>query len=149
ADDAPPHRVTVEPFCHFLSHLARGGWAPGKSNGDPFSRQRPRVTPTMPVSRWVVQRLGAGPAVVLLGWLLGVLASPSGYDRLFVVRQRKGGRCVAATQAQIAAETGLSERQVKRALSVLRDEDLVISYTRRGRRRIRLLPETFAAGEEE
>ena len=60
----------------------------------------------MPITPRMVERLGPGPALIVLGWLVKVLTSPSGYDRHFVRRTGEGRRCVAATQEQVAADFG-------------------------------------------
>jgi hypothetical protein len=86
----------------------------------------------MPITPRMVAALGPSPALVVLAWCRKVLLSPSAHDRRYVRRLRDGGRCVAAAQDAIAGETGLSARQVKRGLSVLRREGFVTSWPRRG-----------------
>jgi hypothetical protein len=147
-DDVPPHRITVEPFSTLLRYLALGGWTPDSSPPARPPTRGEQVPRDMPVTPRMVERLGPGPALVVLAWLRKVLSSPSGYDRHFVRRTGEGQRCVAATQEQVALETGLSGRQVKRGLAALRHAGLIASGPRQARTHIWLAPEALAlAGE--
>jgi hypothetical protein len=80
--------------------------------------------------------------------LLGVLGTEGGYARLYVRRRDGGRRGVAATQAQLAVQTGLSERQVKRALAALRSAGLVATATAKGRSWIEPDGAALAWGED-
>jgi transcription initiation factor IIE alpha subunit len=73
----------------------------------------------------MVKMLGTGPALVLYAWLHKVMGSSSGYDRVYIHKLTEGERCVSATHEQIAAETGLAVRKVKRGMSVLRTAGLI------------------------
>lgn len=132
--DAAPYRLTVEPFLHFIKYIARGSWSPTEIFADAGSdaelSEQPQVTRAMPIFPWMTEKAGTGPALVVLAWLLKVLHSRSGYDRLFVHRASEHERCVVATHEQIAAETRLSLRKVKRGLEALRRKGLVISRRR-------------------
>jgi hypothetical protein len=75
----------------------------------------------------MVRRLGTGPQVVVLGWLYAVLASDSPAARMWVRRAQGGERYVHASREEVAASTGLSGDQVKRALERLTREGLVVT----------------------
>src|SRR5947209_10295558 len=94
ADDVPPHRVTVEPFAGLLRYLARGEWTPDSPDLAWPPTQAEQVPRDMPITPRMVERLGPGPALVVLAWLRKVLSSLSAYDRHFVRRTGEGRRCV-------------------------------------------------------
>jgi hypothetical protein len=131
--DVPPHRLVLEPFVGLLRHLAAGGWTPQADYHTNCPTQGPRVRPAVPVLPWMVRGLGTGPAALVLAWLLGVLRSPSGYQRLHVHRDADGRRWVAASRVEMAEATGLSQRQVKDGMKALRGAGLVATKTREGR----------------
>ncbi|WP_439627000.1 hypothetical protein [Gemmata sp.] len=124
--DGPPHRVVVEPFARLLSHLSGGDWSPGSEVPVALPVAQPRPPLAAAVQPWMVRRLGTGPAIAL-GWLYAVLASDAPRDRSWVRRSAGGGRYVAASQEEIASETGLSRDQVKSGMRRLRQEGLIIS----------------------
>jgi hypothetical protein len=139
----PPFRVTAEPFGPFVKCLARSGWSSRVS----IPVQASREPPAMLVERWMVERLGTGPAVCVLAWLHGVLNGPAGPAQRFVGRDRVGNRYVAASYADIVEATGLSAGSVKRALATLREFRLVGSARRASGCLYRLIaPEPEAAG---
>jgi hypothetical protein len=146
ANDAPPHRVTVEPFLTVLEFLAGGGWRPDRPPPKLLPTHGPQVDRSLAVHSWMVRRLGPGPASVILGWLWAVLHSSSGYHRLYICRSDDGQCCVSATQEQIATATGLSQRQVKRGLDSLRREGLIATRSRQGHSHVWLLP---GAGQDQ
>jgi hypothetical protein len=148
AGDVPPQRVTVEPFIGLVNYLAQGDWTPQAPLPSGHPAQQPQGCRDMPVTPWMVERLGPGPALVVLAWLRTVLSSPSGHDRRYVRRTGEGERCVAATQEEIASETRLSERRVKRGIEKLGQEGLLTSARRQGRSHIWLAPEALALAEE-
>ena len=94
-----------------------------------------------------MRTLGANAPLVVLAWLRKILLSGSSYDRLFVRRLDDDERCVKATQEEIASETGLSERQVKRGLEVLRAKDLIVPVGSTGRSGFLLTQDALAGGE--
>lgn len=146
-DDVPPHRVTVEPFGRFVKYLARGQWTPKSALPDELPTRLPQVARNMSITPWMVRRLGTCHALVVLAWLRKVLLSTSSYDRFFVRRISAGRRCVAATQEQIALETGLNERLVKEGIKRLVAEGLITPKRREGRTYIWLAPEAISADE--
>jgi hypothetical protein len=146
-DDRPPHRVRVEAFSGFLRYLARSGWTPETPLPDAPQAATAQVAHVLPVTPALVARLGPGPALLVLVWLRGVLQSASGYDRLFVRRRSARERCVAGLHEQVAAQTGLSPRQVKRGLASLRREGLIRTWRHQGRTHICL--ESGAVGQDE
>lgn len=114
--DTPPHRVTVEPFLGLLDHLAAGGWTPATPLPE---RPRPRkARRAVGISPWIVRLLGCGPDAVVLDFLMKVLRSKCGRDRL-LIRVHDVERQVAIDRHGLACRTGLSERQVKRAVEAL------------------------------
>ena len=147
-DDVPPHRVTVESFPALVRHLARGGWTPRSPLPESPPANGPELTKEMPVTPWMVRKLGTNASLIVLGWLRKTLLSESGYDRLLVRRLADGERCVKATQEEIASETGLSARQVKRGLEDLRSEGLVAPVGSTGRSGLLLTRDALAGGEE-
>src|SRR5262245_6053714 len=89
AGDVPPHRLTAEPFHGLLRYLAADSWDPESGAAAWLPRQGPRVVgPGLPAG--LVRRVGPGPALVVLAWLLGALETKGGYARRFV-RRRDGG----------------------------------------------------------
>jgi DNA-binding transcriptional ArsR family regulator len=136
AGGVEPHRITAEPYDGFLRHVSRGGWTPAGGSGAPATAG-PAPEPAAQVAAWMVRRLGSGPAVIVLGWVQGVLAGGT-YPAF--VRRAVGRACVAATREEIAGQTGLSPDAVKRALEALRREGLVVTYRRDGRTIIELVP---------
>lgn len=123
--DHPPYRVTVEPFDKFLRHLAAGGWTPASRATGQFRCKEPPGSRGIDISPWMVKLVGAGPTLVVLAWLVHCLESPGGVGTRFVCRTPGGGRGLAGTHEQIAAETCLSTYQVKRAVAALRRKGLV------------------------
>ena len=95
----------------------------------------------------MVRTLGANSSLILLAWLRKVMHSGSSYDQLYVRRLNDTERCVKATQEQIASETGLSQRQVKRGLEVLRAKDLIVPVGSTGRSGFLLTLDALAGGE--
>jgi hypothetical protein len=125
ANDLPPHRVTVEPFHGLIRHLARGPWTPETPLPEGVTANGPEVSREMTFTPWMVQTVGDGPALVVLAWARKVLRRGAGYDRCFVRRVGEAGRCLAASHEQVAAETGLTARQVSRGLADLKREGLI------------------------
>ena len=138
ANDVPPHFVTVEPFGGLLKYMAAGGWSPNAPTPALAAKQESQVSRALTIEPGMIERLGTSPALVVLAWLLKIFNSPSGYHRHFVRRLSDNEHCVAATQEQIASETGLSERQVKRGMEHLRREGLIETGTGRQRSEILL-----------
>src|SRR5262249_41294261 len=68
--DAPPHRLTVEPFVAFLKHLAQGGWGPEAPLPRVRRTQRPRLRDGACLRPWMVHVLGCGPDALVLAHLL-------------------------------------------------------------------------------
>jgi hypothetical protein len=147
-DDLPPHRVTVEPFHPLIKFLAREDWTPESSMPEHAEINKPEVSKEMFITPWMVNTLGSNSSLIVLAWLRKILLSESSYDKLFVRRLDQNERCVKATQEQIALETGLSERQVKRGLEFLRKEGLVEPVGPTCRSGFLLSPTVLVGGEE-
>jgi hypothetical protein len=133
--DRPPYRISAEPYDCFLTCLARGGW-PSNPESSAQSARSARVSRTMSLSAGMVKRLGSGPALVVISWLDTVMASAAALDRRHVRRADNGERLVAATQEDIARETGLGLDAVKRGLVRLRREGLITTVRFRRRSHI-------------
>jgi hypothetical protein len=147
--DVPPHQVYVDPFDTLLKFLSRGDFTPTSGMHHRASTTKSRVRREMIVDRSLVERLGPGPALLVFAWMRGVLHSASGYHRRFV-RHFDGERCVAATHEQIAFQTGLSTRQVRRGLASLRKMGLIVTRQREGRSCIWLaVDDSFDDGDVE
>lgn len=122
APDEPP-AVTVEPYKAFLRRLVKH-WR----GGAPLPTVGPREDIVPRLDRWMVERLGTGPALVVFAWLHGAWHDP--HKRYVVLR--KGVACLVLTQPVIAQHTGLGLDSVKAGLSTLKREGLIC--TRRGNR---------------
>lgn len=130
--DVPPYLVTVEPFRSLISYLAQSGWTPRRKRAGKAKPQAKQVRQRIMVNRMMIRKVGSGPTLVILGWLRMVLLSSSGYERHFVRRIKDNVREIDATGEQIAAETGLSLRQVQRGLARLRKVRLIATKRRQG-----------------
>lgn len=136
ADNAPPHRVVVEPFIALISYLARGEWTPGKPLSAPPRVQKPQKR-GMGIHPWIIRLLGPGRDAVVLDFFLKVLASRSGLDRL-LIRVHDGIRLVAISQRDLAERTGLAEWQVKRAVGALRRRGHITTDRRKDGRQVKV-----------
>jgi hypothetical protein len=137
-EDVPPYRVTIEPVVNVLKFLARSGWTPKSPLPSQRAVQGPNVRHGGRLYPWIVRSLGAGPDAIILAWLYTVLHTTSGYDRLYVTRVGHDERAVTATHVEIAAATGLSERQVKRGLATLHAKQFISPRAPGERGQIRL-----------
>lgn len=122
-DDRPPYRVKVEPFLPFIDYLACNGWTPDTPLQNHIPIQGPQTSGGMQIFPWMVEKLDASPALVILAWILKILDTPSVPERRFIHRLDNGLRYVRASRKEIASETRLSLPQVKRGLADLRDKD--------------------------
>jgi hypothetical protein len=69
---------------------------------------------------------GPGPDTLVLAWLCRVLhTDPPGPNERRFLGRCQGKRCVAATHTGIANELGISARQVRTALTSLRNLGIV------------------------
>lgn len=130
--DAPPHRVVVEPFQPFVDLLARSGWTPKK----PLPRrkrlhtQQPTMTARYYFEPWMVHACGgSGGDAVLLAFLVHALRTKLPYGQQFV-RVLDGVPQVAVTHDELAMQTGMTLRQVSRAIASLRKNQFVQTTTR-------------------
>lgn len=130
--DAPPHRVIVEPFPPFVEFLARSGWTAKK----PLPRrkrlytQQPTMTARYYVEPWMNHACGGpGGDAFLLAFLVHALRSKLPYGQQFV-RRLDGVPQVAVTHDELAMQTGMTLRQVSRAIASLRENQFVQTTTR-------------------
>jgi hypothetical protein len=119
-----PPSLTLEPYKVFLKRLVRHWRA-----GTPVPTVGPREEVRPRLERWMVERLGSGPALVVFAWLHGFWHDP--HKRY--VTMRRGVPCLCVTQPLIAHHSGLGADSVKQGLARLKDEGLIC--TRRGDRR--------------
>ncbi|QDU20985.1 hypothetical protein ETAA1_29480 [Urbifossiella limnaea] len=146
--DAPPHRLTAEPFHQLLAYLAAGGWCPDGPGGDDLPTARPDPAGvTAVVSPWMAQRLGTGPAFALYVWLAGLMGSASARHRDFIRRGKNGVRYLAATREELTVASGLPPDAVKRGLAQLRELGLILTRRGDGRTFVVLVPPDEADGE--
>lgn len=117
----PPHRVTFEPFGQFLRGLSRSGWT------TKCAEEQARINAYTPPPEWPnsLDALPAVPAFKVLVWLIKVLRSAEARDRRFVCRLDAETRGMVGSDEEIGRVTGLSARQVRRALGELRSSGLV------------------------
>ena len=121
--DDPPE-IILEPYRAFLPRLVKH-WSDGARVR--ITDQRAEIAPRL--ERWMVKRLGAGPAAVVKAWLQGAWWDP--HKRHVTVRA--GAACLCVTQALIAKKSGLGADSVKRGLAALKKEGLITTV--RGDRR--------------
>jgi hypothetical protein len=123
-DPGEPPAITVEPYTAFLRRLVKH-WR----GGEPLPVVGPRDEIRPRLERWMVKRLGTGPAVVVLAWLYGAWDDP--HKRYVTMRDGAARLCV--TQSVIARRSGLGPDSVKLGLARLKREGLIA--TSRGDRR--------------
>jgi hypothetical protein len=125
-DDIPPHRLTLEPYKPFIQYLAKNVWSASMDCPARIEAESASEPANPSFSSQMVQSLGAGPALVVFAWLRNCLFSAKDTDHTFVRRTTHGLLCIAATQAEIAEQTGLSDPQVKRGLDTLRKRAAIV-----------------------
>lgn len=139
--DAPPYRLTAEPFVQLLAFLAAGRWTPDGPDAVALPATGPDATSAPAVlAPWMTKQLGTGPGFALYAWLTAILASPSPRHRQHLRRGKNGTRLVAATRAELSALTGLSPDVIKRGMSQLRAQGLVATARRDGGMLIAVTP---------
>ena len=118
----PPHRVIFEPFKGFLASLAGCGWTP-----EPTNKTGALVHPHPPRGSRVPDALDTfnDPPLAVYLWLVRVLRSAAPGDRRRVWRVDAHTRGVVVTDEDLADDTRLTPRTVRRALGQLRDRGLL------------------------
>lgn len=122
-------RCRVEGFGAWSRAIAQSGWTPaGRDQHHLEPRQRKfAMREGAWVKPWMVGALGIGPDTLVLAWLCRLLRMKPQLDARRFLRREGGRRCVHITQADLADELGLSQRQVRSGLQSLRRHQLVES----------------------
>jgi len=134
ADPDEPPMLTLESYRGFLKRVVPL-WA---TMAVPIPSTRPQAEIEPKLEKWMVERFGSGPAVIVVAWLRGAMADPE--KRHFEMLDGESWLCV--TQDLVAAETGLGEDAVKRGLAKIKEGGLIVTriVTHQGNRRTFIRP---------
>lgn len=147
-NDVPPYRLTVEPYPTVIRYLARSGWTPETPLQTGAATQGPQHTRNFKITPWMIKQLGATPAAIVFAWLCTKLSSRDGLDRLLLSRLRESTIAVGVTQEGIASETGLPQRKVQRALTLLRRKGFIDVHCQKGQCYYSIDPDVLADVDE-